>query len=164
MIATYANISGIKPYYPGVDENLIAQFIAEVEQLDIKRLLGDEFYVAINADKSSYTDILEPKSYSYGGYNYSHKGLYYVIAYLVHARYVTEGDQKDTYTGYVIKNNDFSENLSYAAKKNIAKDMREVGFSYWNEIKDFIIRNSSDYPLFECDKNRKRRISRISRL
>jgi hypothetical protein len=130
-----------------IDRDEIIKYINEVQVKEIRKLLGDKMYFSLleNLSESKYIDIINEKNYTYSGYNYTHYGLKSVIAFFVKEKVVKNSHYKDTYSGHVIKESDFSRQISNGERKNLAKEYRETAFSYYELVDDFICRNINVY-------------------
>ena len=49
----------------------------------------------------------------------------------------------------VEKLNPDSQLASASDKKSLSKASKDIAFNYWENVKDFLDRNSKDYPLWE---------------
>lgn len=147
-IATYNNINSIKPFNPNTKSVDINQFIFEVENLDVIKMLGNSFYTDIINNIDNYTNLLEPLEYEYGGYTYRHNGLYYVISYLTHEVYLNDFRFKDTPSGTILHNNDYSDRIQDQDRKNLASKYRQLAYTAFEEVKCYLDRHTNDYPLW----------------
>lgn len=140
--------------------------IRDAEHIDVKPLLGDPFYNAIETDAASFPELMQPHSYQYNNETFTHQGLEKVISLFAYARHVLHGSFIDTGHGLVQKKNQDSEPVSVEQKKNTFVKDRQAAMAYFNEIALFLNRNSSSYPLWKAKhvgKSPRLRISKISK-
>lgn len=143
----------------------LEQHIQDAEFMDVKKLLGSDFYYDIQANptKAEYKTLLDGGRYEFNGITYTNVGLKSVIVHYAYARYVLMGDQIDTPFGYVQKTNpDTSERVPYQMKKAQYEMNRQIAMSKWENVVNYIERNPSDYPLFDRLIRRNFKFSKIS--
>ena len=143
------------------------QYILDAQFVDLKGLLGSEFYEDIirNSTSEMYNDLIDGSVYEYKGKTYTNYGLKSVLVYYSYARYVLNSANVDTPFGMVQKNNVNSTATSYQEKKSIFKMNQQIGYEYFKTVFDFLERNSKDFPLWKDDcqysKTNTFRISKI---
>jgi len=99
---TWSEQQEIRP----IDENnahLFEQIQSEVQNHDLRKLLGFEFFNELFKNIADYTLLLSGGEYTYQGSTYNFNGLKYVCAYLFYARYIRESRVNDTFTFLSIK-------------------------------------------------------------
>lgn len=134
------------------------QIIQETESLEVDKLLGSAFYQDVDANPGSYTDLLEGSSFTdCNGNTVTHRGLYYVIAYMTYAEYVPQSNINDTFTGFVQKTRPNAENLSTGALKNLATQQREIGFNAWRLVEAYLNENCDIYPLWYKNQSKRQK-------
>lgn len=148
MVATYNDINKVKKFNRSTKIEVVEQFMEEVEQLDIKNLLGNRFYVDVINNLSNYDDIIYPLTYEYGGYTYQHNGLVYVISYLTHSLYVENHKLKDTDGGIVVPNSEYSNQIDYATSKNLSKRYRNLAMTEFDNIKRYLCYFPNKFDLY----------------
>jgi hypothetical protein len=132
------------------------QIASEVESLELDKLLGYAFYQAVSATPTNYTNLLDGCSFEdYHGNTVTHKGLRYVLKYLNYAKYIGEANVFDTYTGMVQKTRQDSESLSVGQIKNLQQESREIAFNAFALIRIYLNKNSTTYPLWNCQSDKK---------
>ena len=143
-IAEYRQIS------KSVPDKVLNQFIQDAQFVDIQKLLGRDFYNDLirNYTDDNYQTLLNGGDYTYQSVTYTNVGLKTVIVHYAYARYVLEGSQIDTPFGAVLKLNPDSQPTSDGNKKTKAKSNQQTGFNYWENVMDFLDRNSDDYDLW----------------
>lgn len=146
--------------------NVLNQFIDDAHFVDLRPLLGDEFYNDLmrNYTSVAYQTLLKGGDYVYGGTTYTNYGLIPVLVHYAHSRYVLYGSQIDTPFSFVEKTNDNSQIVSLNSKKSTAKNSEQIAFNYWENVKLFLDRNSTTYPLFKSDCNYRKNSFRISKI
>jgi len=128
----------------------INPFINDAEFLDVRPLLGADFYTILKTDfaEAIFQDILLPKEYTYNGKQYSHAGLNKVLSLYSYSRYILHGGFTDTSHGFVEKSSQDSQAVSESQKRNIHKQDRQAARQYFDDIGLFISRFPDVYPTF----------------
>ena len=134
---TWAKQQSIKPIAAN-SQKRFTQVEKEVCDYEISNLIGQKLYSQIEENPGNYKDLLEGCTFEYGGETISHKGLEYVIAYLVFAAYSLENNLQDTYTGMVQKQRPDSETAPVGLVKNLAQRNREIAYNYFEATKKYI--------------------------
>jgi len=108
--------------------------------------------------------LLNGGTYTYQSVTYTNVGLKAVIVHYAYGRYVLQGGQKDTPFGYVNKLNDKSQEVSLSAKKTMSKMNQQMAFTYWENVRSFLDRNTTDYPLWVNNCGARKGGFRISKI
>ena len=108
--------------------------------------------------------MLNGGTYTYQSVTYTNVGLKAVIVHYTYGRYVLQGSETDTPFGRVQKLTNDSQEVSLAAKKTMSKMNQQMAFTYWENVKDFLDRNTNDYPLWENNCGVRRGGFRISKI
>lgn len=138
------------------NESKYAQLAAEVESLEVDKLLGPAFYQAVVAAPADYVEMLDAFEFSRANESLiTHKGLRYVIAYLNYAKYIGESYVIDTFTGFVQKNRPDSERISSGDIKRLQQENREIAFNAFVLIKEYLDLNTETYTLWTSDSNKR---------
>jgi hypothetical protein len=147
-LLSFSAQQAIKPISAN-NESKYAQLAAEVESLEVDKLLGYAFYQAISLAPNNYGDILNATEFvDNNGNTVKHRGLLYVIAYLNYAKYIGESYVVDTYSGFVQKNRPDSERISSGDIKRLQQENREIAFNAFELIRMFLNKNRDVYPLW----------------
>ncbi len=159
-IAEYRQISST------VKDKVLNSFINDAQFVDVQDLLGRDFYNDLirNFTDDNYQTLLNRGDYTYQTVTYTNVGLKAVIVHYAYSRYVLEGSQTDTPFSLVEKLNPDSQPVSDGSKKTRAKSNQQTAFNYWENVIDFLDRNSSDYPLWTSGCVVKRGGFRISKI
>ena len=144
------------------------QHILDAQFTDVQKLMGLDFYndLVRNYTDAEYVSLLDGGIYTYQGITYTNVGLKAVIVFYAYARYILMGSQTDTPFGYVEKQDQNSVQVSHNQKQAMFKMNQQTAFNYWENVRLFIDRNKTDYPLWDnnCVTHRKTfRISKIER-
>jgi hypothetical protein len=132
------------------NQDRFAQIEKEVEEKELQRLLGSAFLQDIQASPNEYDDLLDEKEFENSdGDTVKHKGLRYVIAYMVYSRYLGESSTFDTFSGFVQKSRDDSEQLSEGSIRRLQEENRQLAMIAWDLIKEYLDLNSDDFPLWK---------------
>lgn len=157
--------------YRQITENVhatkvINQHIVDAEFMDLQKLLGSELYndLKCNYTSTEYATLLNGGTYTYLGTTYTNVGLKVVLVHYAYGRYILQGSQTDTPFGYVEKLNDTSQQVSLEGKKTMSKMNQQIAFNYWENVKQFLDRNSTDYPLWDSNCMKRSGGFRISKI
>lgn len=144
-IHEYRNIS------KSVLDNVLNPHILDAQFNDVQKILGANFFNDLirNYTSTAYQALLNAGTYTYSGTTYTNVGLKAVIVHYAYSRYARFGSNTDTPFGLVVKQSNDSEQSSAADKKAIYTENRGLAFNYWENVKAFLDRNASDYPLYE---------------
>jgi len=154
-IATYNNINNIRAFNKNSNIKDINQFIFEVENFEMIKLIGNSFYVDVINNIDDYVDLLEPLEYEYNGSKYLHNGLYFVITYLTHEVYLNDFRFKDTPSGTILQKNEYSDRIEDQDRKNLAIRYRQLAFGAFEDIKTYMSRFPTKYKSYNnfCNVN-----------
>jgi hypothetical protein len=166
LLINLTDYSDFKQMSQTAFNSTIDQFTNDAQEHDVQELLGRDFYNDLlrNYDSTEYQALLNPGDYVFESTTYYNVGLKSVIVHYGYARYKFLGSNQDTPFGTVVKHSESSSPSSDVTLKNIWKENRNMAYTYWENVKEFLDRNSDDYPLYEsqCRTNKNRfRISRI---
>jgi hypothetical protein len=112
--------------------NKFAQLQNEVESTDLVKYLGFEFYQELVRNPSNYTTLLNGGNYTLNNYTYSFKGLKYVCAYLLYARYIRSSYIQDTPSGMIQHVGESFQRISSAELANQENRYKEVAGVEWD--------------------------------
>ena len=169
MLLTLAQQQAIKPISPNWaaitkfqgGATTFEQLQGEVEELELKKLLGAAFLQAVQAAPTQTAPINYSILVSGGSYVNSYdetiifKGLRYILAYMNFSKYIGESYIADTFSGMVRKRREETEGLSIGEIKMLQTDAREIAMQEWELIKDYLTLSSSAYPLWKCARTSK---------
>lgn len=167
LLINRTDIAEWKDVSQTINDKVLNQFIYDAQFIDLQKLMGSQFYNDLerNYDSTVYQALLNEGDYTHLSVTYFNAGLKRVLIDYAYARYTLLGSNRDTPFGRVIKQTPESVETSIEDKKTIHKMNQQTGFNYWENVVDFINRNTSDYPLWrdaECIVKRGSfRISRI---
>ena len=145
----------IKKISPNVIAAIFDKLAEETQNVDLKNLLGIEFFNDIVANPTNYTDLLEGGTYEYNDITYTFSGLKYVLAYYFYARYLNNAGDYDTFSGIVQHNYDDAQRVGFGAIKSKINEAKEIAANYWDECKHFMSVNSGDYPYFYANHTKR---------
>ena len=127
---TWSEQQEIRP----IDENnahLFEQIQIEVQNHDLKKLIGFEFFNELFQNIDDYTLLLSGGEYSYNDSTYNFNGLKYVCAYLFYARYIRDSRVNDTFTGFVTHTADGMQPLSSNEIMTLENRYKEIAATEW---------------------------------
>jgi len=132
------------------------QLCTEVENNELRDLLGAVFLIDIQTDPENYTALLDGTTFTdCRGRNSKHRGLRFVLAYFNFSKYSLYSRFADTYSGMVVKNRQETTTIGELDLKRIQEDARKIALSEWQLIKEYLNINSNDYPLWDCTDSKK---------
>jgi len=156
-LLTYTDMT-IRDFSDNLKNEQFDPFIEEAEEIDIKQILGNEFFTAVANDPTSvdpdYVLLLDGGTYTCGDGTFEFRGVRYALQYYSLGRYI---DNPETYTnsGPILHEEEFSTRSDLQQLKHRANNTRSAAFSIMQDAIDFLNRNSVDYPLYKClAKNR----------
>lgn len=125
--------------------------ILDAQVFDLQKLLGANFFndLVENYTSTEYQTLLNGGTYVYKTVTYTNYGLKAVLVHYAYARYVRFGQNIDTPLGIVVKLSENSEQSSVGDKKAAYTDNQTLAFNYWENVRTFLDRNRTDYPLFD---------------
>jgi len=164
MLITKSDFSTYDRQISQTDFGNVDQFIRDAHFSDLKELMGMDFYFDVlrNPTTTKNSALINGGTYTYSGNTYTNVGIKAVLVHYAYARYVLQGSNTDTPFGFVQKNTPESTEVSYQEKKSIYTMNRQIAYDYWDNVRIFIERNVSDYPLYKYMKMRKFKFSKIS--
>ena len=124
-----------------IDENnahLFEQIQTEVQNHDLQKLLGFEFYNELFQNIGDYTLLLSGVKYTYNEATYNFNGLKYVCAYLFYARYIRDSRVNDTFTGFVTHTADGMQPLSSNEIQQLENRYKEIAATEWEACKHYL--------------------------
>lgn len=130
----------------------VETYIDEAEQLDVKPTIGTALYLRLLKNTGNTESN---RALLYGG-NYTTSfgepsmfaGLRKALAYYVYGRIVKNGGRTATRYGFVEKRDEYSYQVDYKERLNIANDATLVADSYMKETLNYI-ESSGLYPEYK---------------
>lgn len=141
--AISANLNAVKKLDP---------FILEAQQFDLKKLMGNAFYLAFLDDFTAspplalYSDLFNGSTFLQGTKTLRHEGLKAVLCYLSYARYVLNSNVEATAFGTVKKITAESEHVDEKTIIRLYNQATEGAMQYWEDVKKYL--NVQDYDLW----------------
>jgi len=166
ILITSIDVRQYKDISDSIFEETFNQFVKEAQFMDIEPLIGNEMYNDLlnNPDNVVNNELLEGGMYTYSGKTYTNVGLKVILIHYAYARYVKFGSYTDTAFSFVQKLNPESEPVSDKQKQVIFKQNQQIAFKYWANVRDFLDRNTEDYPLWNTECNNTNSTFRISKI
>lgn len=129
------------------------QLQKEVEENELLKLLGNAFLLDVqtNPTNPDYIILLDGATFEdCNGNTTRFRGIRYQLGYLNYAQYLLESGLTDSYTGFVQKNRQETQNAPQGALKNQQQRFREFALNDFELMKDYLNQNSATYPLWNC--------------
>jgi hypothetical protein len=156
-LITLANIQDVKSISLNVNETKqLSPYILEAQNFDLRELLGDAFYLDLIADFPTltlYSELFNGGQYTYQNEVYYLDGIKQYLVYSTYARYLANSNVISTATGLVHKTNQYSDKVEEKTISRLVSQARSGATFCEENIKKYLERNKSSYPLFKCDKN-----------
>jgi len=132
-------------------DKVLNMHILDAQFNDIQKLIGSDFFNDLieNYTSTANQTLLNGGLYDFNGTTFTNVGLKTVIVHYAYARYARFGSNTDTPFGMVIKTSENTEQTSSSDKKAMLTENRSLGFNYWENVKKFLDRNPTDYPIYE---------------
>ena len=131
--------------------NRFDEICKEVEATDLKDLLGLALLQDLQNNPNTNDNKLLLNGTTYQNefdQTVSHKGIRYVLAYLIYSRYIGESFAFDTFSGMVRKTGDNSEPLSEGSIKRLQAEAKRIAMSEFENIKYYLNLNYNTFPLW----------------
>jgi hypothetical protein len=157
MILTFAKQQTIKAISVN-NEAKYAILEQEVEDLELTKLLGLALKQDVQTNPTTPENIklIEGATFTdCKGNTVSHRGLWYVLAYMVYSHYIDTSEIADTFTGFKTQIRQEAATLQEGTKKRLRQSNRDLAINEFEIIKDFLNQNKTDYPLWSCAETKK---------
>lgn len=150
LLINRTDIAEFRDISKTVLDKIINQHIYDAQFQDLQRLMGVQFYndMLRNHTDAIYQTLLNDADYVFQNITYSNVGLKTVLVHYAYSRYALLGHNKDTPFGLVVKQTENSLPSSEGNKKSLHKMNQTMAFNYWENVRDFLNRNASTYPLW----------------
>jgi len=149
-LLTYSQQIAIKKISSN-NQSKFDELCREVENTDLKDLLGLALLqdLQTNPNTTANDNLLDGTSFTNKySQDVTFKGIRYVLAYLIHSRYIGESMAADTFTGMVRKQHENADPLSEGAIKRLQATSKEIALSEFELIKEYLDLNYTTYPLW----------------
>jgi hypothetical protein len=147
-LITLADIVAVEEITANAQPKKVNTAISDAQDLDVRPLIGKEFWIAIEANPVAYPDLMGPKTYTHNGHDYQSPGLKHVIALYAFSRYLSRNNQHSTPYGTMYKENPHSSVVSPQETAREVKMATSKAEAYWKDVEDYLDRNRSAYPLW----------------
>lgn len=162
-LITLIDVQKYKQVSNSINTNKFNETVLQAQMVELLPLIGEQLYYNIQADASSYTDILEGGTYDYNGITYTNVGLKAVISHYWYAYHAFYGDQVDTAFGFREKlNNDVSKQVSTTMKKTMFELNKRYAYNLWLNVEKYLIRTDNEF--YRCNTKPKLRSFRITKV
>lgn len=130
------------------------QHILDAMEFDLQKIMGESFYLDLLSKFSTLPspmdDLWNGVEYTHNGKQFRHQGFKSVLVYHAYARYLPDSDIFSTPFGMVHNNNEHSVRVSDKKLSNRQSEARSMAGAHESRVVDYINRNSSLFPLFNC--------------
>jgi hypothetical protein len=145
--------------------------IQEAQEFDLRSWIGESFYLDIldkfqnSPTDADFVKLFDGVEYTYNGDKYEHQGIKGVLVYLAYARYVGSANAQSTPTGFVQKNNQYSDPISGSQITRMVKQNESGANTLQRRVEDFLNRNAANYPLWStCKSGSRKKSIRINKI
>jgi hypothetical protein len=156
QLITFNDIkSSVKSLSEHVKEDRVNNAILEAQQLDLKPRIGEQMYIELLETKATPTEAFRALMLGAiytnpsDGLKYEFAGVKKALSYFAYSRLIKGISSSVASTGFVQKNNDFSQHTQLKEKLAASKDAEITGAAYLQECVDYIKRNPATFPKFE---------------
>lgn len=163
-LITRDEIRDYKQISKTANDDRLNDIIIQVQINELRPLLGERLFDAIQEAPQDYDDLLNGSAYEYKGVTYQNYGLKAVLAYYVDAYWKMFGDVTSTPFGNVTKlNTNISEPITDGFKKSLFTMNKQSAYNIWLNVHLFIVR--TEVPLYNCFEVKKKsfNISKIGK-
>jgi len=156
MILTFQQQQAYKPISQN-NEKRFSQLETEVENCELRDLLGVALLQDIqkNPTNANNVKLLNGDSFDYCGNTITHKGLRFVLAYLIYSKYIGEVYLTDTFSGVVKKKTEQSEPATEGEIRRLQEGSRKIALSEFEIIKEYLNSKSETFPKWTCSEYKK---------
>jgi len=128
------------------------ELVIEAQEFELKKALSEPLYndMLDNIYDEKYQKLLNGDSWISEGNKYTHKGMKFVLAYLVYSRWIRRAHVIDSYTGLVQQRSDYAEHISEGTIKQLSSDAYEVAINALNETIAYIKFYQNLYDKYIC--------------
>lgn len=153
------DIRGLKSISINTDaEEKLMPFILEAQQFDLKKIMGDAFFLDFMKDFEGspslvkYSLLFNGGEFTCGNNTYRHEGIKTVLCYLSYARYVLNSNINSTAFGTVKKKTEESEHVDDKTINRLYDQAYSGAMEYWRDVVKFL--DQEEYPLWRdcCNK------------
>jgi hypothetical protein len=124
----------------------------EIENLEMRKLLGAAFLLDIQKNPGNYTNLLDGLEFKdCNDDTIEFKGIRFQLAYMNHAQYLTDSGNEETYTGLIEKARNESTKAPTGTLKNTAQRSKEIALEDFNLMKIYLDDNAENFPLWHCN-------------
>ena len=146
-ILSFTQQQAIKPWAKN-SQPQYEQIRNEVVDYQLNELLGVALAQDVIDNPASYADLLDGAVFTYRDNQVKHKGLRYVLAYFVYAKYAAEGHLTPTFTGFVTKTRTEAESAKEGEIRRIEKGAIQMANQAFKLVDAYLCENSTSYPLY----------------
>jgi hypothetical protein len=160
MILTFQKQQTIKAISAN-NEHQYDQLAEEIEQTELRDLLGVAFLQQVQNNPTTYKDLIEGSTFTNcSGITLTHKGLEYVLAYLNYAKYIGQSFINDTFSGFTVKQMDDSSPINEGTMKRLINDNRKIAMNEWEIVKEYL--NAQNFELWNSIKSKKPHLPKMT--
>lgn len=153
LLISLSDFAGVRDLSSNVEEAELNTYIRQAQDADLKPLLGEALYwdFTDNAGDAKYLLLLNGDQYEDGqGNDINYEGVKPMLIHYSYARYVQFANIKTTKSGFMNKENDYSEQISEKAKASMIAQAREMAKVYENGVFKYLVEKATDnYPLWD---------------
>ncbi len=156
MLLTFQQQQAYKPISQN-NKNKFDQLLSEVENCEFRDLIGIALLQDLQANPTTTDNakLLNGDSFDYNGNTVSHRGLRYVLAYLIHSKYIGEVYLTDTFSGIVKKKTEQSEPATEGEIRRLQEGSRKIALSEFEIIKEYLNSKSETFTKWACSEYKK---------
>lgn len=159
ILITNADVQSYRRIDPNFETTRFNSFVMEIQRTNLRNLLGAAMYKDFfdkYPDGGVYDDLFNGKDYEYSGENIHYYGMIPILVYWWLALATREGELFLSNYGSVQFVENTQQNYQIAKEKErAATGYMQTSQNYVNDLIQFVNENSSDYPFWTYNKERK---------
>lgn len=135
-----------------------SQLQEEVENKELKGLLGPAFLLDIQANPTTSANLLLLDGTTFedcDGNDIKFEGIRFQLSYMNYSKYVGISSIADTFTGMMQQNRTETTPISEGAVKREKQDAREIALQDFEIMKLYLNDNEDTYLLWKCTNTKK---------
>ncbi len=156
-LLTFSQNQLIKPISAN-NQGMFSEIQTEVENMELRELLGSAllFDLQTNPTTPENIKLLSGDTFTdCSNNNVKHRGLQFVLSYMIHSKYILHSKFADTFTGFVEKKRNETESISQGSISKLQENSRKIALSEFEIIKEYLNKFSDLYPLWNYYKSKK---------
>ncbi len=153
LLISLSDFAGVRDLSSNIKEAELNTYIRMAQDSDLKPLLGEALYYdfTVNVANAVYQKLLNGDQYLDGsGNTVNYEGVKPMLIHYAYARYVQFANIKTTKSGFMNKENEYSEQISSKKEASMIAQAREMAKVYEDGVFKYLVEKATDnYPLWD---------------